>query len=130
MKGVIVTGALGRMGSITVQMVADAPDLTLTAGVDVMGEVTSLEDVQGQAKVLIDFSHHTAAPAIMNWAAEHHVAVVMCTTGHTPEEQEATSLMRRLFNGAKAEESLESIMRTFQSTKNNAEFVQMVKKIR
>ena len=48
----------------------------------------------------------------------------------TKEEQEATALMRRMFNGVKAEESLESIMRTFQSTKNNAEFVQMVKKIR
>ena len=89
MKNVIVTGALGRMGSITVQKVTDAPDLTLTAAVDVRGEVTCLEDVQGQANVLIDFSHHTAAPAIMNWAVEHQVAVVMCTTGHTPEEQEA-----------------------------------------
>lgn len=48
----------------------------------------------------------------------------------TPEELEATSLMRRLFNGAKAEESIENIMRTFQSTKNNAEFVQMIKKFR
>ena len=89
MKNVIVTGALGRMGSITVQKVMDAPDLTLTAAVDVRGEVTCLEDIQGQANVLIDFSHHTAAPAIMNWAVEHQVAVVMCTTGHTPEEQEA-----------------------------------------
>lgn len=89
MKNVIVTGALGRMGSITVQKVTDAPDLTLTAAVDVRGEVTCLEDVQGQANVLIDFSHHTAASAIMNWAVEHQVAVVMCTTGHTPEEQEA-----------------------------------------
>ena len=89
MKNVIVTGALGRMGSITVQKVTDAPDLTLTAAVDVRGEVTCLEDIQGQANVLIDFSHHTAAPAIMNWAVEHQVAVVMCTTGHTPEEQEA-----------------------------------------
>ncbi len=47
----------------------------------------------------------------------------------TPEEQEATALMRRLFNGAKAEESIENIMRTFQNTKNNAEFVQMIKKM-
>ena len=35
-----------------------------------------------------------------------------------------------MFNGAKAEESIENIMRTFQSTKNNAEFVQMIKKFR
>ncbi|MBQ9768529.1 MAG: transcription termination factor Rho [Lachnospiraceae bacterium] len=48
----------------------------------------------------------------------------------TKEEQEATSLMRRMFNGSKAEESLENIMRTFQSTKNNADFVNMIKKFR
>lgn len=89
MSGVIVTGALGRMGSITVQKVTDAPDLTLTAGVDVMGEVKSLADVSDQAQILIDFSHHTAAPAIMTWAAANRVAVVMCTTGHTEAEQAA-----------------------------------------
>ena len=89
MSSVIVTGALGRMGSITVQKVTDAPDLTLAAGVDVMGGVKTLEDVSGQAQVLIDFSHHTAAPAIMAWAAKHNVAVVMCTTGHTEEETAA-----------------------------------------
>lgn len=89
MNSVIVTGALGRMGSITVQKVTDAPDLTLAAGVDVMGEVKALEDVSEQAQVLIDFSHHTAAPAIMAWAAKHNVAVVMCTTGHTEEETAA-----------------------------------------
>jgi len=48
----------------------------------------------------------------------------------TPEEQEATTLMRRMFNGSKSEESIENIIRTFQSTKNNAEFVQMIKKYR
>ena len=89
MSSVIVTGALGRMGSITVQKVTDAPDLTLAAGVDVMGGVKTLEDVSCQAQVLIDFSHHTAAPAIMTWAAKHNVAVVMCTTGHTEEETAA-----------------------------------------
>ena len=89
MSSVIVTGALGRMGSITVQKVTDSPDLTLAAGVDVMGGVKTLEDVSGQAQVLIDFSHHTAAPAIMAWAAKHNVAVVMCTTGHTEEETAA-----------------------------------------
>jgi len=39
-------------------------------------------------------------------------------------------LMRRMFNGSKSEESIENIIRTFQSTKNNAEFVQMIKKYR
>ncbi|MCH5274103.1 MAG: transcription termination factor Rho [Lachnospiraceae bacterium] len=48
----------------------------------------------------------------------------------TKDEQEATALIRRMFSGAKAEESLENIMRTFQNTKNNAEFVEMIKKYR
>ncbi len=48
----------------------------------------------------------------------------------TKEEQEATTLMRRMFNGSKAEESIENIIRTFQSTKNNAEFIQMIMKYR
>ena len=34
------------------------------------------------------------------------------------------------FIGDAKEESIENIMRTFQSTKNNAEFVQMIKKFR
>lgn len=48
----------------------------------------------------------------------------------TKEEQEATALMRRMFNSSKSEDSLENIMRTFQNTKNNAEFVEMIKKYR
>ncbi len=48
----------------------------------------------------------------------------------TKEEQEATALMRRMFNSSKAEESLENIIRTFQTTKNNKEFVEMIKKYR
>lgn len=92
MSAIIVTGAMGRMGSITMAKIGESKDLTLAAGVDIMGQqpvLTSLADFSGQADVLIDFSHHTAAPGIMAWAAEHNVAVVMCTTGHTEQEQAA-----------------------------------------
>lgn len=44
-------------------------------------------------------------------------------------EQEAVNTMRRMFNGARPEDSLENIQRTFQSTKNNAEFCEMLKKV-
>ena len=92
MSRVIVTGALGRMGRITCRKLQEAKDLSLAAGVDILaqeGTLGSLEAFSGEADILIDFSHHTAAPGIMAWAKEHGVAVIMCTTGHTEQEQEA-----------------------------------------
>lgn len=93
MMKIIVTGALGRMGRITVHKIEEAEDLTLAAAVDVAsnnGEVlTSLEEFQGEADLLIDFSFHTATPAIMDWAVRHNTAVIMCTTGHEDDERSA-----------------------------------------
>ena len=44
------------------------------------------------------------------------------------EEQEAGDIMRRALNGMKPEEAVDNILNMFSRTKNNAEFVQMVKK--
>lgn len=46
----------------------------------------------------------------------------------SPEEQEAVYLMRRSLNGMKADEAADNILNLFARTRNNAEFVQMVKK--
>ena len=93
MKHVIVCGALGRMGSLVCQKLLSSDDLTLAARVDVAGDgvevLTDLNAFRGEAHILIDFSHHTAAPGIMAWAEEHQVAVIMCTTGHEPAEEAA-----------------------------------------
>lgn len=93
MINVIVSGALGRMGSITVEKVNQAEDLTLAAAVDVFskgGEVlSSLNQFEGKADLIIDFSHHTGTPALIQWAVEHDTAVIMCTTGHDEAEKAA-----------------------------------------
>lgn len=44
------------------------------------------------------------------------------------EEQEAVDIMRRALNGMKPEEAVDNILNMFARTKNNTEFVQMVKK--
>ena len=44
------------------------------------------------------------------------------------EEQEAVYIMRRALNGMKADDAIENILNLFDRTKNNEEFVQMVKK--
>ena len=40
------------------------------------------------ADVLIDFSHHTAIADVLDYAKRNNMAVVVGTTGHTPEEKE------------------------------------------
>ena len=44
------------------------------------------------------------------------------------EEQEATYIMRKAFNGMKSDEAVENILNMFVRTKNNHEFVELVKK--
>lgn len=91
MINVIVSGALGRMGSITVGKVNEAQDMTLAAAVDVFskedGVLSSLDQFTGKADLIIDFSHHTGTPALIQWAVEHDTAVIMCTTGHDDAEK-------------------------------------------
>ena len=47
----------------------------------------------------------------------------------TEEEQEAVNIMRRMFANSKQEDAMENIMRLFTTTKNNQEFIEMIKKI-
>ena len=48
----------------------------------------------------------------------------------TQDEQEAINLMRKGINGMKAEEAVDRILDMFARTKNNDEFVNMIKKVK
>ena len=48
----------------------------------------------------------------------------------TAEEQEAVDIMRKALNGMKSDEATENILNMFARTKDNAEFVQTIKKQR
>lgn len=48
----------------------------------------------------------------------------------TQEEIEANYLMRKAFNGVKSEEAVEKIIEMFRRTKNNQEFIQLVRKVK
>ena len=47
-----------------------------------------------------------------------------------PQEQEAVDIMRKALNGMKQDEAVESILNLFARTRNNREFIQIVKKTR
>ena len=46
------------------------------------------------------------------------------------DEQQAMDIMRKAFNGMRADEAVENVLNLFAKTKNNKEFVEMVKKNR
>ena len=48
----------------------------------------------------------------------------------TPEELEAINIMRKALNGLKPDEATDRILDMFSHTRNNVEFVNMVKKNR
>lgn len=48
----------------------------------------------------------------------------------TQEEIEATFLMRKAFGGSRSDEAVERIIDMFRKTKNNYEFIQLIKKVK
>lgn len=87
----IVHGAGGHMGRILADMIGKADDFELAAKVDKYaadGDILpSLGDFAGEADIVIDFSHHTAAPELIAWAKAHKTAVIVATTGHDEAEK-------------------------------------------
>ena len=84
----VICGANGAMGKLIQSLLP--------------GEVAGLVSIDGEngvpktfeelgscrADVVIDFSHHSAAPAVIAWARENRCAAVIGTTGHTASEKQ------------------------------------------
>jgi 4-hydroxy-tetrahydrodipicolinate reductase len=84
MTKLIITGAKGRMGQALLACAARNPDLQVVGQVD-LGD--SLRDYIEAGDVVVDFSFHKATPEIAALCAWNHKALVIGTTGHTPEQK-------------------------------------------
>ena len=85
---VIVNGALGRMGQ-QVRRLLEEDGIPLAAAVDPAGGegiCAALADYSGPADVVIDFSNHATAPALLAYCTARKLPLVAATTGYTPEE--------------------------------------------
>lgn len=84
----ILCGANGAMGKLIDAILGDR----IVGRVSIDGEnnvpKTFHELGAVNADLIIDFSHHSAAEDVLNYAKQHNCAVVIGTTGHTPEEKE------------------------------------------
>ena len=94
MTNIILSGALGRMGRAVTAAALERGDITVVAGIDPMGGeadyplYASPEEIPADCKAdaMIDFSHHTALPALLEFAIARGLPTVVATTGHDEAE--------------------------------------------
>lgn len=92
MTNIILCGCGGRMGRAIIESVKDG--CTIVAGVDINASALStgfpvyekISDFPGKADVIVDFSHHSALPSLIEYAKATKTPIVLATTGHTDEE--------------------------------------------
>ena len=90
---VILHGAAGHMGAVVDEIVTADPEMTIVAGVDAFGKpnrpypvYSSLSEVTESADVIIDFSTAKAVDALLAYAVERRIPLVLCTTGLSEEQ--------------------------------------------
>lgn len=93
---VIINGAAGHMGVNLTRLVeqgvcgAEAAayvDMSLESDTGTK-RYSSLPEFDGEADVLIDFSHHAAIAGILDYCTSRSLPAVIATTGHTDDEKE------------------------------------------
>ena len=82
MTKTIITGSKGRMGRAILSCAPHHPGLQIVGQID---QGDDLRTVIAQGDVVIDFSSHSATPAIAALCAAHKKAMVVGTTGHSDE---------------------------------------------
>lgn len=96
---VVISGALGRMGTTIGRIVDESPDMELVGGIDIregtlygtqVVPAEKLDELLKEKKpdVLIDFTIAAAAVENIKIAAQNNVALIVGTTGFSPEQRE------------------------------------------
>ena len=93
MVNIIMHGCGGKMGHVVADLVKNDPDCQIVAGID--PTVPALDfpvfaspaECTVDADVIIDFSTATAVPALLDFAKEKQIPVVVCTTALSDETQ-------------------------------------------
>ena len=92
---ILLNGISGYMGREVVKLCESGyRGAKLSLGVDPCGSeidvpvYTSLDGIFSTDGVdcIIDFSHHSVTPALLDFAVMNRLPLVLCTTGHTEEE--------------------------------------------
>ncbi len=93
MTRIIVSGINGRMGRAIEEMCKASAEYEIVSGIDAnlgvphsFPTVSDPFELDTKADAVIDFSHHTAAKKLCEYAIKTGTPLVLCTTGYTDEE--------------------------------------------
>ena len=85
---IVICGCNGKMGKALKNIIDKSENLILAAGIDkvLTGKedfpaFKSIENLNTEADVLIDFSHPSALESILNYCENKNLPAVICTTG-------------------------------------------------
>lgn len=100
---VLINGCNGRMGQEVAKVVQNQEDMTVLAGFDRIETdymsyhvYTKLEELPAsEIDVIIDFSVPEATFHLLSYAKEHHIPMVIATTGFTEEERNTIHQMAK-----------------------------------
>lgn len=93
---ILISGMLGHMGREVEKLVRDGyrgaelaggVDITAIEGVSDVPVASSFADAVNDVDCIIDFSHHSGTKALLDFAVEHQIPLVLATTGQTDEEK-------------------------------------------
>ncbi len=92
MTEIILCGCNGHMGKTICEVASAREDISIVAGVDIKDDLSSpfpvynkIENVKEKADVVIDFSHPSLLPSILEFCIKNKIAAVIATTGNDEE---------------------------------------------
>lgn len=110
MLNLILSGCNGRMGHVLESLCSADPNISISAGFDVLGPLqrdfpvySTPAEFTGAADVLVDFSHPAALTSLLDFCVRRQVPAVLATTGYSEEqlaEIETASAMIPIFRSA------------------------------
>lgn len=95
MTRIIMNGCNGKMGQVITRLAAEDSDAEIVAGFDIKDDkentypvFTNPEEFEGEADVVIDFSHPSSLTGILSFCKKRKLPVILCTTGLSSEQKE------------------------------------------
>ena len=83
------------MGQVITRLAAEDSDAEIVAGFDIKDDkentypvFTNPEEFEGEADVVIDFSHPSSLTGILSFCKKRKLPVIICTTGLSSEQKE------------------------------------------
>ena len=93
---ILLSGCSGKMGHAVSALVEERDNCEICAGIDLSSTghegypvYSSIFDFPGEADVLIDFSHPSVLASLLEYGKQHHLPLVLCTTGYSKEQTES-----------------------------------------